>query len=177
MLATGTPLSMARKQFQLLKYSETTTESRVSNHSIGIDNDIDSTVDAMSKCIEKCGKPLERLNKISTVTKTEEKQCYLSAPTYDQNLLRLLKMSEMSKGKGIDKLHCFNFTSFVQEIYKPTNNNLRTSSNTSRYNQDNSPRIKRGTGYDNQRRRKAGVHEANKLIGRIDTDDESKNRN
>nr|GFC29258.1 hypothetical protein [Tanacetum cinerariifolium] len=34
---------------------------------------------------------------------------------------------------------------------KPTNNNLRTSSNTSRANQDNSPRINRATGYDNQR--------------------------
>nr|GFC27086.1 hypothetical protein [Tanacetum cinerariifolium] len=37
------------------------------------------------------------------------------------------------------------------KIYKPTNNNLRTSSNTSRANQDNSPRISRGTGCDNQR--------------------------
>nr|GFD25859.1 hypothetical protein [Tanacetum cinerariifolium] len=35
--------------------------------------------------------------------------------------------------------------------YKPTNNNLRTSSNTSRANQDNSPRINRGAGYDNKR--------------------------
>nr|GFD27481.1 hypothetical protein [Tanacetum cinerariifolium] len=34
---------------------------------------------------------------------------------------------------------------------KPTNNNLRTSSNTSRANQDNSLRINRGAGYDNQR--------------------------
>nr|GEV43980.1 hypothetical protein [Tanacetum cinerariifolium] len=33
----------------------------------------------------------------------------------------------------------------------PTNNNLRTTSNTSRANQDNSLRISRGTGYDNQR--------------------------
>ncbi|GJY60750.1 integrase, catalytic region, zinc finger, CCHC-type containing protein [Tanacetum coccineum] len=37
------------------------------------------------------------------------------------------------------------------KIYKPANNNLRTSSNTSRTNQDNSPRINRGTGYENQR--------------------------
>nr|GEZ71744.1 hypothetical protein [Tanacetum cinerariifolium] len=37
------------------------------------------------------------------------------------------------------------------KIYKPTNNNLRTSSNTSRANQDNSPRINRGAGYENQR--------------------------
>ncbi|GKB27512.1 retrovirus-related pol polyprotein from transposon TNT 1-94 [Tanacetum coccineum] len=38
-----------------------------------------------------------------------------------------------------------------KKIYKPTNNNLQTSSNTSRANQDNSLRINRGTGYDNQR--------------------------
>ncbi|GJZ36345.1 hypothetical protein Tco_0582536 [Tanacetum coccineum] len=37
------------------------------------------------------------------------------------------------------------------KIYIPTNNNLRTSSNTSRANQDNTPRINKGTGYDNQR--------------------------
>ncbi|GJX89975.1 retrovirus-related pol polyprotein from transposon TNT 1-94 [Tanacetum coccineum] len=38
-----------------------------------------------------------------------------------------------------------------KKIYKPTNKNLRTSSNTSRANQDNSPRINKGTGYNNQR--------------------------
>nr|GFD29805.1 hypothetical protein [Tanacetum cinerariifolium] len=35
--------------------------------------------------------------------------------------------------------------------YKPTNNNLRTSSNTSRANQDNSPRIHRNARYEGQR--------------------------
>ncbi|GJS18713.1 hypothetical protein Tco_0413185 [Tanacetum coccineum] len=49
----------------------------------------------------------------------------------------------------IDKTYGFNFISF-KKIYKPTNNNLRTSSNASRANQDNSPRINKGTGYDNQ---------------------------
>ncbi|GJU68756.1 gag-pol polyprotein [Tanacetum coccineum] len=39
----------------------------------------------------------------------------------------------------------------IKKSYKPTNNKLRTSSNTSRANQDNTPRINRGTGYDNQR--------------------------
>nr|GFD07858.1 hypothetical protein [Tanacetum cinerariifolium] len=38
-----------------------------------------------------------------------------------------------------------------KKIYKPTNNNLRTSSNTSRANQDNSPRIYRNAGYEGQR--------------------------
>ncbi|GJU05897.1 hypothetical protein Tco_1122327 [Tanacetum coccineum] len=48
------------------------------------------------------------------------------------------QQSTRNKGKSI-------------KIYKPTNNNLRTSSNTSRANEDNSPRINKGTGYDNQR--------------------------
>nr|GFC66674.1 hypothetical protein [Tanacetum cinerariifolium] len=51
---------------------------------------------------------------------------------------------------------------------KPTNNNLRTSSNTSRANQDNSPRINRGTGYDNQR--------LEQNDWRDDTDDESEDQ-
>nr|GFB18830.1 hypothetical protein [Tanacetum cinerariifolium] len=38
-----------------------------------------------------------------------------------------------------------------KKIYKPTNNNLRTSSNTSRANQDNSPRINKNAGYESQR--------------------------
>nr|GEV25098.1 hypothetical protein [Tanacetum cinerariifolium] len=57
---------------------------------------------------------------------------------------------EMSKDKEIDKLMALISLSF-KKIYKPTNNNLRTSSNTSRANQDNSSRISRVTGYDNQR--------------------------
>nr|GFD37931.1 hypothetical protein [Tanacetum cinerariifolium] len=38
-----------------------------------------------------------------------------------------------------------------KKIYKPTNNNLRTLSNTSRANQDNTPRIHRNAGYEGQR--------------------------
>ncbi|GJY24345.1 retrovirus-related pol polyprotein from transposon TNT 1-94 [Tanacetum coccineum] len=57
---------------------------------------------------------------------------------------------EMTKEKEIDKLMALISLSF-KKIYKPTNNNLRTSSNTSRANQDNSPRINKGTGYENQR--------------------------
>ncbi|GKC35464.1 hypothetical protein Tco_1047848 [Tanacetum coccineum] len=56
----------------------------------------------------------------------------------------------LSKEKEIDKLMALISLSF-KKSYKPTNNNLRTSSNTSRANQDNSLRINRGTGYDNQR--------------------------
>nr|GEX05005.1 hypothetical protein [Tanacetum cinerariifolium]GEX06294.1 hypothetical protein [Tanacetum cinerariifolium] len=57
---------------------------------------------------------------------------------------------ETSKDKEIDKLMALISLSF-QKIYKPTKNNLRTSSNTSRANQDNSLRINRNDGYENQR--------------------------
>ncbi|GKF83005.1 hypothetical protein Tco_0244661, partial [Tanacetum coccineum] len=60
------------------------------------------------------------------------------------------KDDEISREKDIDKLIALISLSF-KKIYKPTNNNLRTSSNTSRANQDNTPRINKGTGYDNQR--------------------------
>nr|GFC23694.1 hypothetical protein [Tanacetum cinerariifolium] len=56
---------------------------------------------------------------------------------------------EMSKEKKIDKLMALISLSF-KKIYKPTNNNLRTSSNTSRANHDNSPRINKSAGYENQ---------------------------
>nr|GEV30877.1 hypothetical protein [Tanacetum cinerariifolium] len=52
--------------------------------------------------------------------------------------------------KEINKLMNLISLSF-KKIYKPTNNNLRTSSNTSRANQDNSLRINRNDGYENQR--------------------------
>nr|GFA03329.1 hypothetical protein [Tanacetum cinerariifolium] len=57
---------------------------------------------------------------------------------------------ETSKDKEIDKLMALISLSF-KKIYKPTNNNLRTSSNTSRANQDNSSMINRNDGYENQR--------------------------
>nr|GEW44423.1 hypothetical protein [Tanacetum cinerariifolium] len=57
---------------------------------------------------------------------------------------------ETSKDKEIDKVMALISLSF-NKIYKPTNNNLRTSSNTSRANQDNSLRINRNAGYENQR--------------------------
>nr|GEV85692.1 Gag-Pol polyprotein [Tanacetum cinerariifolium] len=71
-------------------------------------------------------------------------------PIYDQEPFMVAEDDEMSKDKEIDKLMALISLSF-KKIYKPTNNNLRTSSNTSGANQDNSPRINRGTRYDNQR--------------------------
>ncbi|GKA85897.1 hypothetical protein Tco_0807551 [Tanacetum coccineum] len=37
-----------------------------------------------------------------------------------------------------------------KKIYRPTNSNLRTSSNTRNMNVDNTPRTNRGTGYERQ---------------------------
>nr|GEV57884.1 retrovirus-related Pol polyprotein from transposon TNT 1-94 [Tanacetum cinerariifolium] len=71
-------------------------------------------------------------------------------PIYDQEPFMVAEDDEMSKDKEIDKLMALISLSF-KKIYKPTNNNLRTSSNTTRTNQDNSPRINRGTGYESQR--------------------------
>ncbi|GJV22913.1 ribonuclease H-like domain-containing protein [Tanacetum coccineum] len=83
------------------------------------------------------------------------------------------KDKEMSKEKEIDKLMALISLSF-KKIYKPTNNNLRTSSNLNRANQDNTPRINKGTRYDNQRavnvvRARENVEQAD---WRDDTDDE-----
>nr|GEZ26774.1 hypothetical protein [Tanacetum cinerariifolium] len=74
---------------------------------------------------------------------------------YNQNFsTRSLQAATRNRGKAIDrdidKLMALISLSF-KKIYKPTNNNLRTSSNTSRANQDNSPRINRNAGYESQR--------------------------
>nr|GFB61833.1 hypothetical protein [Tanacetum cinerariifolium] len=71
-------------------------------------------------------------------------------PIYDQEPSMVAKDDATSKDKEIDKLMALISLSF-KKIYKPTNNNLQTSSNTSRANQDNSPRINRSSGYENQR--------------------------
>nr|GEZ04478.1 hypothetical protein [Tanacetum cinerariifolium]GEZ10661.1 hypothetical protein [Tanacetum cinerariifolium] len=94
----------------------------------GIDNDIYSTVDACSNAYEMW-KVIERLKQEPSMVADDDK---------------------MSKDKEIDKLMDLIFLSF-KKIYKPTNNNLQTSSNTSRANQDNSLRINKSIGYENQR--------------------------
>nr|GEX23878.1 hypothetical protein [Tanacetum cinerariifolium] len=71
-------------------------------------------------------------------------------PIYDQEPSMVAKEDEISKDKEIDKLIALISLSF-KKIYKPTNNNLQTSSNTSRTTQDISPMINRSAGYDNQR--------------------------
>nr|GFB19379.1 hypothetical protein [Tanacetum cinerariifolium] len=65
-----------------------------------------------------------------------------STPIYDQEPSMVAEDDKMSKDKEIDKLMAL-ISFLFKKIYKPTNNNLRTSSNTSRGNQDNSRRINR----------------------------------
>ncbi|GKA62445.1 retrovirus-related pol polyprotein from transposon TNT 1-94 [Tanacetum coccineum] len=141
----------------------------------GIDNDICSTVDAcpnaceMWKAIERLkqgesinvqdletnlywefgkftswnGESLESSQQ--STSETEEMQLLpLSVLLIESRTATVTEDEEMSKEKEIDKLMALISLSF-KKIYKPTNNNLRTSSNTSRANQDNSPRINRGT--------------------------------
>nr|GEY21605.1 hypothetical protein [Tanacetum cinerariifolium] len=101
----------------------------------GIDNDIYFTVDACPNAC-KMWKAIERGKAIVNS----------HLPIYDQEPSMVAEDDKMSKDKEIDKLMALISLSF-KKIYKPTNNNLRTSLNTSRVNQDNSPRINRGIGH------------------------------
>nr|GFC82551.1 hypothetical protein [Tanacetum cinerariifolium] len=83
-------------------------------------------------------------------------------PIYDQEPSMVAEDDETSMDKEIDKLLVLISLSF-KKIYKPINNNLRTSSNTSRANQDNSPRINKSVGYENQRI--ANVTRARETVG------------
>ncbi|GJX02981.1 hypothetical protein Tco_0188897, partial [Tanacetum coccineum] len=133
----------------------------------GIDNDIYSTVDAnlaqifytlvaqQQPVYHYQNHPTKNTQYSSTRSQQSTRNrgkaiVTSSAPTYDPEPATVTEDEEMSKEKEIDKLMALISLSF-KKIYKPTNNNLRTSSNTSRANQDNSPIINRGTGYDNQR--------------------------
>nr|GEW84629.1 hypothetical protein [Tanacetum cinerariifolium] len=71
-------------------------------------------------------------------------------PIYDQEPSMVDDDDETSKDKEIDKLMALISLSF-KKIYKTTNNNLRTSSNINRANQDNSSRINKNAGYESQR--------------------------
>nr|GEW52038.1 hypothetical protein [Tanacetum cinerariifolium] len=109
----------------------------------GIDNDIYSTVDACPNAREMW-KANERSQQAATRNKGKS-IVNSPPPIYDQEPTMVAEDDEMSKDKEIDKLMALISLPF-KKIYKPTNNNLRTLSNTSRANQDNSPRINRGTG-------------------------------
>nr|GEX49150.1 hypothetical protein [Tanacetum cinerariifolium] len=167
----------------------------------GIDNDIYSTVDACPNACEMW-KEIERLKQGELINVQdletnlycefrkytsqdgESLEPYYSRnrgkaivnspqPVYDQEPSMVTEANETSQNKEIDKLMALISLSF-KKIYKPNNNNLQTSSNTSRANQDNSLRINRSVGYENQRtgnvaRARETVEQAD---WRDDTDDD-----
>nr|GEX83637.1 hypothetical protein [Tanacetum cinerariifolium] len=146
----------------------------------GIDNDIYSTVDACPNACEMW-KSIERLKQGESInvqdletnlywefgkfTSRDEWQRFVTLVKQSQELktvsyhelYNILKQhqNEVNEIRAERLARTANPLALVAQqqpkIYKPTNNNLRTSSNTSRANQDNSPRISKSTGYDNQR--------------------------
>nr|GEZ03674.1 hypothetical protein [Tanacetum cinerariifolium] len=113
-----------------------------------IDNDIYSIVYACPNACEMW-KAIERSQQAATRNRGKA-IVHSPQPIYDQEPFMVDDDDETSKDKEIDKLMALISLSF-KKIYKPTNNNLQTSSNTSRANQDNSPRINRNVGYESQR--------------------------
>nr|GEX65934.1 hypothetical protein [Tanacetum cinerariifolium] len=112
---------------------------------LALDNDIYSIVDACPNACEMW-KAIERLKQGESINVQDlETNLYWEFGKFTSQ-----DDDETSKDKEIDKLMALISLSF-KKIYKPTNNNLRTSSNTSRANQDNSSRINKSVGYENQR--------------------------
>nr|GEZ60369.1 hypothetical protein [Tanacetum cinerariifolium] len=114
----------------------------------GIDNDIYSTVDACSNACE-IWKAIKRLKQGESINvqylETNLFWEFGKFTSHDEPSM-VDEDDETSKDKEIDKLMALIYLSF-KKIYKPTNNNLQTSSNTSLANQDNSPRINRNAGH------------------------------
>nr|GEY93133.1 hypothetical protein [Tanacetum cinerariifolium] len=138
---------------------------------IGIDNGIYSTVDACPNACEMW-KAIERSQQ-AAIRNRGKAIINSSQPIYDQEPSMVAEDDETSKDKKIDKLMAL-ISLLFKKIYKPTNNNLRTSSNVIRVNQDNSPRINKSVGYENQRiGNVAGARETvEQADWRDDTDDD-----
>nr|GEX01291.1 hypothetical protein [Tanacetum cinerariifolium] len=134
----------------------------------GIDNDIYSTVDA---CLNACEmwKAIKRLKQGESINVQdletnmywkfrkftsqdgETLESYYSREFYALSWKpRQGDSLNLPNHRDVDKVMALISLSF-KKIYKPTNNNLRTASNTSRANQDNSPRINRYARNEKQR--------------------------
>nr|GEY59502.1 Gag-Pol polyprotein [Tanacetum cinerariifolium] len=153
----------------------------------GIDNDIYSTVDACPNDGESLESYYSRFYKMmnelirnqckvtnhqvnvqsqQAATRNRGKAIVNSPqPIYDQEPSMVAEDDETSKDKEIDKLMALISLSF-KKIYKPINNNLQTSSNTSRINQDNFLRINRSAGecQKPKRAKDAAYHRENMLL-------------
>ncbi|GJR01594.1 hypothetical protein Tco_0524578 [Tanacetum coccineum] len=106
----------------------------------GIDNDTYSTVDACPSAMEMW-KAIERLKQGESI----------NVQDFKTNLYWEFGKFTSRDGKTLD-LYYSRFCKMMSElkIYKPTNNNLRTSSNTKNKNVDNTLRSDRRIGYDKQ---------------------------
>nr|GEX58981.1 hypothetical protein [Tanacetum cinerariifolium] len=134
----------------------------------GIDNDIYSTVDACPNACEMW-KAIKRLKQGESINvqdlKTNLNWEFGKLTSRDGSLEDTTDPTQESihfrrQEKEIDKLMD---SLLFKKIYKPTNNSLRTSSNTSRAHQDNNPKINIGNGYDNQR--EINVAGAGEIVG------------
>nr|GEV04859.1 hypothetical protein [Tanacetum cinerariifolium] len=96
-------------------------------------------------------------------------------PIYDQEPSMVAEDKETTKDKEIDKLLALISLSF-KKIYKPTNNNLRTSSNTRNMHVDNTSRFDRRTRYSGSAADWDSVLQLQKILacskGMDDTNDE-----
>nr|GEU68803.1 hypothetical protein [Tanacetum cinerariifolium] len=118
------------------------------------DKEIDKLMALISLSFKKIYKPTKNnlRTSLNTSRSNHDNTLRINKGTghVDQKPTMVAEDDEMSKDKEIDKLMALISLSF-KKIYKPTKNNLRTSLNTSRSNHDNTLRINKGTGYDNQR--------------------------
>nr|GEV53818.1 Gag-Pol polyprotein [Tanacetum cinerariifolium] len=145
----------------------------------GIDNDIYSIVDACPNAFNELR--AERLahtaNPLALVAQQQPAyhlQNHLTYYTHNSST-RSQQAATRNREKAIVNSPPLTYDQEPEmKIYKPTNNNLRTSSNTSRANQDNALRINRGTGYDNQS--VVNVARDIKNVGTQDDDDLAKER-
>ncbi|GJW80267.1 hypothetical protein Tco_0144242 [Tanacetum coccineum] len=133
----------------------------------GIDNDIYSIVDACPNAKETW-KAIERLKQGENINKQDVKTNlygkFRKFTSKDGESLESYysrsHAATQSKGKEIDKAHSPPSESNHKIIYKPANNNLRTSSNIRNKNIDNTLRTERRNGYD----RKTSQHENQRVV-------------
>ncbi|GJR49400.1 hypothetical protein Tco_1399921 [Tanacetum coccineum] len=128
---------------------KTTIEGYMENYknvSQDIRNQLDAEAEAeFGKFTSRDGESLESYYSRFYKMMNELVKNQYDVTNHQVNVQFLLQLQpEWQSEKEIDKLMALISLSF-KKIYKPTNNNPRTLLNTSRANQDNTPRINKGT--------------------------------
>nr|GEV19971.1 copia protein [Tanacetum cinerariifolium] len=168
-----------RPQMLALGSSETTTEGYMENYknvSQDIRDQLNAEAEAMHIILTGIDNDIYSTSQVLKTVSYHKLYDILKQHQNEVNEIRAERLAhqepatvteddEMSKEKEIDKLMALISLSF-KKIYKPTNNNLRTSSNTSRANQDNYLRINRGTGecQKSKRVKDASYHKEKMLL-------------